>query len=160
MALNEISQASSLNPGADLWVVPERQNSKLARKIDWYLNFQITRSAQHETKILPPQVSEILKKSGLEDLDWVEQNASTKKESLLILSAAAFPNRWVMVVRESKNFEKWIENIYERWLKMSSPSLRVFLPIGVSGTQFENAWRKARNSSKGELQKIGFVPEG
>lgn len=159
MALQEISQASRLNSGADLWVVPETKSSKMAQKIDWYLNFQITRSARHQSKLLPEKVSEILQKSGLPTKDWIEKIPLSKKEDLLILSNMAFPNRWVMVIRGSNEFPKWIENIHERWLKMNSPSLRIFLPAGISGSQFENAWRKVPLSTKEEFQKIGFVLE-
>lgn len=159
MALFEISQAGHLNSGADLWVIPETKNSRLAQKIDWYLNFQITRSARHQSKELPDKVKEILKKSGLKNFDWVEQNAVPGKEALLLLSINALPNRWVMQVRESHQFQKWIENIHEHWTKMNMPSLRIFLPTGISGTQFESAWRIVHNSPQQEFQKIGFVLE-
>lgn len=159
MALFEISQASRLNSGADLWVIPETENSRLAQKIDWYLNFQITRSTRHQSKELPEKITKILQKSGLKNHNWVEKNISQGKEALLVLSIHALPNRWVMQVQESQQFQKWIENIYEHWLKMKMPTLRIFLPTGVSGPQFESAWRKVHHSPQQEFQKIGFVLE-
>ena len=159
MSFHEISQASSLNPGADLWVISEQKNSKATRKIDWLLNFHLTKSSRHETKTLPDPVNEILRWSNLETPDWSEKKSPHKKNDLLVLSTNSFPNRWVMVAPDCDPFPKWIDRIFERWQKMGCPSVRIFLPTGISNSQFESAWRAAQGSGKDDIHKIGFVLE-
>lgn len=150
MALQEISHANILSPGADLWVVPERKNSQLAQKLDWYLNFQIAKSAQHQSRPLPQKVTEILKKCALQSYDWIEES----KDCLMVLSHHVFPNRWVLVVRGSDDFSSWIGNIFERWQKLNFPTLRVFLPREISRQEFEKAIKKWEFS-----ERVTFVVE-
>lgn len=138
MPITALSLASSYNPGADLWILPERKNCGLTQRLDWYLNFQISRAAKHATQALPERVSNILAKTGLPHLDFIE----TKRECLLIPSSNLLPNRWVVVIRGSDDFETWVEVAFKRWTEMRKPSLRLFLPTGKDLTDFQKAWRK------------------
>jgi len=132
--MTALSLASCYNPGADLWILPERKSSTLTQKLDWYLNFQISRAAKHETQELPERVTQILSKTGLPHLDFIE----TKKESLLIPSSQLLPNRWVVVIRGSDDFESWVELAFKRWTELRQPSLRLFLPAGKDLSDFQN----------------------
>lgn len=151
MASQEISHANLLSPGADLWVVPERKNSLLAQKLDWYLNFQIAKSAQHQSRPLPQRVTEILKKCALQNYDWIEQS----KDSLMVLSNHVFPNRWVLVVRGSDDITAWLGDIFERWQKLNFPTLRIFLPKEASRGDFEKVSKKWEFADR-----VSFVVEG
>jgi hypothetical protein len=130
--------ASAFSSGADLWVAPERKNSRLTQRLDWYLNFQISKSAKHESPPLPPKIEELLLKCELPQLDFKESD----RDGLLIPSAQLLPNRWVLVLRGSDQFESWVQNIFLNWMQLSNPSLRVFLPTGKSEDDFQKAWKK------------------
>lgn len=136
-------ETSIFGPGADLWIVPERKTSHLVQNLDWYLNFQIAKTTHHQPMKPAPQVIEILKKCELEGYNWAPENS----DALLILSSKTVPNRWVMVLRGSDQLENWVQTACEKWKKMNSPSVRIFLPQGVSTQQFDKLWKKAGGGS-------------
>lgn len=136
------SQQSIFESGSDLWIIPDRKNSKLAQKLDWYLNFQILKSVQHRTVPLPAPVHDILNSCHLKGYDW----APEESDSLLILSSHIFPNRWVLQIQGSDQLESWIQSAVEKWKGLNRPSVRIFLPQSVSIAQFERMWRKAGGS--------------
>lgn len=133
------SNKSTFDAGSDLWIVPERQNSLLVQQLDWYLNFQISKSAQHQPPSVSNAVIDILKNCALEGYDW----APRENDALLILASPFVPARWVMVLKDSDHLENWVRAAVEKWKNMQSPSVRVFLPHGVSAAQFEPLWKKA-----------------
>lgn len=137
------TETSIFGTGSDLWIVPERKSSNIVQNLDWYLNFQIAKSAQHQMKSPPPQVLEILKNCALEGYDWAPQDT----EALLILSSHLVPSRWVMVLKGSDELENWVETAVKKWKKLKSPSVRIFLPNGVSTQQFDKLWKKAGGGS-------------
>lgn len=139
MSLQQDTDNSPFGPGADLWIVPERQNSNLVQKLDWYLNFQISKSAQHQPPSLAPEVMDILKNCALEGYDWAPQESS----ALLILASPFVPARWVMVLKDSDRLDAWAKTAVEKWKKMNSPSVRIFLPHNIPASQFESFWKKA-----------------
>jgi hypothetical protein len=133
-----ISPVDSFLPGADLWVAPERKSSGLTQRLDWYLNFQISKAAKHQGRELPQRVEELLIKCGLPHLDFAEND----RDGLLVPSSHLLPNRWVLVLRGSDQFEAWVQNIFLKWNQLQKPSLRVFLPSGKSLEEFRRAWGK------------------
>lgn len=147
----QLAPESAFEAGADLWIVPERKNSKLAQTLDWYLNFQISKSVHHESPHLAAPLIDVLKNCELEGYDFAPQDS----DALLILSSRTVPSRWVMVIKGSDRLESWIEKAVEKWKKMSSPSVRVFLPSGTLVSDFEKQWKK----SGGDPQKLTTVAD-
>jgi hypothetical protein len=142
MTLNETHESLAFGPGSDLWIVPERKNSELVQKLDWYLNFQIAQSAHHQSLQISPTLQNILKECGLKTYHPEQE----ERDCMMILSSALFPNRWVLVVRGSDDLASWTEKAIDKWKKMNKPSVRVFLPQEVSAAQFEKLWKKSGGS--------------
>lgn len=132
----------AFGPGADLWILPERKNSGLVQKLDWYLNFQIAKSSHHEATALSTRLKQILEDCELEN----QSTASGDNDSLLILTSHQFPNRWILVLRGSDSLVDWVEKAMQKWEKMNSPSLRIFLPQGASPSEFRKLWKKSGGS--------------
>lgn len=139
MSLEAQSSNTAFAPGSDLWIVPERKSSNWVQRLDWYLNFQIAKSSQHQSHEIPSEVIDILKNCSLEGYDWVPKET----KALLILASPYVPARWVMVLKDSDHFESWVKEAAEKWKKMNSPSVRVFLPHNASSSQFQSLWKKA-----------------
>jgi hypothetical protein len=142
--------ASALAPGADLWIVPERKQSSLTQKIDWYLNFQIAKSVQHQSQDLSPIVGEILRSCALKNYDFLHEDS----DALLILSTRTLPNRWVMVLKGSSDLNDWLQIALQKWKKMNSPSLRIFLPEGARTSEVSRIWKKLGGSDN-----VTFIEE-
>lgn len=142
MSASVLSQASALNPGSDLWIVPDLEKSQWTAKLDWYLNFQICKSARHETPQLSSFVSEVLAESELEKIPV----PTTKSWPLMIASERLLPCKWVVVVPWNGSISSWAEKSFEVWQNLKEPSLRVFLPPGQSTGSFEGSWNSYRGT--------------
>lgn len=159
MPLVEVSQASCMSPGADLWVIPEREGSQLAQRLDWYLNFQIAKAAHHHSKKTSSEINSLLQECELPSYDWLEK----KQNCLLLLSYQAFPNRWVMALDGSQNLENWVLELGKRWAKMNYPTMRIFLPENTGKTDFSRLWNQLSKQLGKQLEesqdvvKVGFV---
>jgi len=148
---------SAFSAGADLWIVPERKKSRLVQKIDWYLNFQIAKSVQHQTKTVSKDIHEILKNcalDGLKGYDFLPEES----DALMILSNQSLPNRWVMILKGSEDIETWLTTAVQKWKKMNSPSVRIFLPEGLKQNEVAKLWKRLGGDEKVSL--IEEVPSG
>ncbi len=124
--ITTLSQASALNPGAELWVTADLEKSKWTAKIDWYLNFQIVKASRHQPPPLSEFLIKIIEKTNVE----VQKMKPMTSASLLIYSQALLPNKWVAVVPYHDNLKEWMKNIYKVREQLQNPSLRIFLPAG------------------------------
>jgi hypothetical protein len=154
MALQELTHATCLSPGADLWVVPPMDQSQQTQKIDWYLNFQIAKFSLHQRPALPPRVKEIVKLCDLDE----QTKALPASSDLLILSSQTLPNRWVLLASGSEDLPTWTQKIFAHWSDMNKPTLRIFLPESVAKNDFEKIWKKLDDSST--APKVSVVVEG
>jgi hypothetical protein len=133
------TELTALSSGADLWIVPERKKSRWVQKLDWYLNFQIAKSLKHRPRELSDKVQYLLKACALENYDFLPDST----DSLLVLSTRNLPNRWILVLKGSDELQPWVQAAVDKWKKMNFPSLRIFLPDGVSKEEIKKLWKKA-----------------
>jgi hypothetical protein len=132
-----LSSVSALNPGADLWIVPEFDSSRWTQKLDWYLNFQILRNHRHSMPEVRNYTLYVQNQTGLEPY----RAELPKTAPLMINSEAFFPNKWVVVVPVANEFRHWVEEVSKVWDGLKHPSLRVFLPTGLSASSFFEEWK-------------------
>ncbi|MBC7371156.1 MAG: hypothetical protein H7326_06305, partial [Bdellovibrionaceae bacterium] len=98
--MNILSQASALNPGSDLWIVPDFSNSKWTQKLDWYLNFQMIKASRHLAPELRNYTLYVQRETGLPSFD----PSAAAPQALMITSEVYLPNKWVVMVPASENF--------------------------------------------------------
>lgn len=137
MALSVLSQASALNPGSDLWIVPDLEKSQWTAKLDWYLNFQICKASRHKSPSIPEFLSSVVSETELQ----LPKVPSTKNLSLMISSDSLLPNKWVVILPWTGDLGQWTSRIFEIWQQLKEPSLRVFLPPGQSTGNLQSAWQ-------------------
>ena len=142
--ITTLSQASALNPGAELWVMADLEHCQWTAKIDWYLNFQIVKASRHEAPILSEFLAQIIDNTGVQ----VPEILALKDSSLLIHSQSLLPNKWVAVIPYVDNLKEWLKQISELWQGLQNPSLRIFLPTG----QISNSVTKSLLSTKEEKE--------
>ncbi len=151
MAVQILNHAQSFGSGSQLWVMSDDLSAPLNRKIDWYLNFQVTRARQHKSKGLSPQLKTVLNENSLTLSDYeIDTNSPT-----LILAGRQLPAQFLLVVplvEGQSDSKKWSKTIHERWLAMNKPAARVFLPSSISAAQFKQGW------SDTELEQLTLVP--
>ncbi len=137
MALSLLSQASALNPGSDLWIVPDLEKSQWTARLDWYLNFQVCKASRHQQPALPSFVEEVLRETELDKKNFKNRDQAP----LMIASSELLPNKWVVVLPWSGDLTKWTAQVFEIWQKLKEPSLRIFLPPGQSTGNLQLAWQ-------------------
>ncbi|MBX2988972.1 MAG: hypothetical protein KF802_13870 [Bdellovibrionaceae bacterium] len=133
-----LSAASAFNPGNDLWIVPDADNSRWVLKLDWYLNFQIQQAGRHAPSELSGGMNELLG-----EIDWpAPQIPPQKKNPLMISVDSRLPARWLVVVPHPEPLSDWIARLLEVWGGLRKPSLRVFLPTGLPAGRFNEEWKR------------------
>lgn len=138
MAISVLSQASALNPGSDLWIVPDLEKSQWTARLDWHLNFQICKASRHVSPSLPTFLSDVLTETDLEKKSIKQKSAAP----LMIACENLLPNKWVVILPWKGNLAEWTAELHEVWRQLKEPSLRVFLPPGQSMGNLQLAWQK------------------
>nr|BFD62228.1 hypothetical protein BdHM001_09090 [Bdellovibrio sp. HM001] len=137
MALSVLSQASALNPGSDLWIVPDLEKSPWTAKLDWYLNFQVCKSSRHHSPAIPAFVETVVQEAELES----PFQPATSSAPLMIASEKLLPNKWVVVLPWNGDLAAWTAEVFSIWKNLKEPTLRIFLPPGQSTGNLQIAWQ-------------------
>jgi hypothetical protein len=138
MAISILSENEAWSEGAKLWVVGELASSKWARRVDWYLGFQILRATSHKTRDLSPELQETLKSLELSSPD----TQVNEKTPLMVGSAQLLPNEITVQIPNAASPAEWIERCQKLWQNLNKPSMRVFLPRDFSEKEFAAAWKR------------------
>ncbi|MEN0058147.1 MAG: hypothetical protein AAGB31_04885 [Bdellovibrio sp.] len=139
MAISVLSQASALNPGSDLWIVPDLQSSQWTARLDWYLNFQVCKSSRHIPLQTKMPLNEILAETELSFLH--SESASSALSPLMIASEGLLPNKWVVIVPWQSELTPWTSSVFNIWQNLREPTLRIFLPPGQSTGNLQLVWQ-------------------
>jgi hypothetical protein len=136
MGFQTLYRAKAFSAGSDLWVMPEPDESDLATKIDWYLNFQIAKAKVHKAQENSAPLSQIIDKHALR----LPPAPTTHNLPLMIASEHHFPNRMVVEIKVAQGATTWVQSIQRLWGQLDRPKLRVFLPRSLTPEQFQKAW--------------------
>ena len=105
------------------------------------MNFQITRSSLHQAPDLSSELKQILQNCRLPIANYKGE----AEEKLMFDSSNLLPNRWLVMVSDCSNFQEWTEQISHIWTNLRKPSLRVFLPTGLSSGDFQKIWKETQS---------------
>lgn len=133
-----LSVASAFNPGQDLWIVPDTAGSRWTVRLDWYLNFQITKTSRLSPATLPHEMLDILR-----EIDWEPSHPHTSAQAPLLVSCESrLPARWVAVVPDSSETDDWSARTVALWQGLGRPSVKIFLPTGLQAGAFTESWKR------------------
>lgn len=136
MSFQTLYRAKAFGPGADLWILPDSKSSPMAKKIDWYLNFQIARSELHVVRPISPELKKVIVENDL-GLPDVENRTNPP---LLVAADTHFPTSKIIELKVQASLQGWVEQIQSLWLKLRKPRLRVFLPNDLTPEDFQKLW--------------------
>lgn len=137
MSFQTLYRAKSFGPGADLWILPEGASSPLAKKVDWYLNFQIARAEMHEPRPLSPELKKIIVENDL----GLQEQALPAGAPLMVAAEKYFPTGRIIELKSQSSLQTWVDRIQDIWLKLGRPKLRVFLPNELTPEEFQKIWK-------------------
>ena len=137
MSTRVLAPESALSPGSELWILPDMSKSKWTSKLDWYLNFQLTKSTRNKPPMFAEFLTQTVTEAGIDTINLSVNNQSP----FMIASHDLLPNKWVVVVPWTHNHSAWISKSFEVWNNLNRPSIRLFLPPGQSAGAFEREWQ-------------------
>lgn len=137
MAIKPLSPVEAFSPGAELWIIPDRRNSYWARRIDWHLQFLISRSMIHQSPRISRDLEKIVKDNEITFYD----DDVPRGAPLLIFSVDLLPNRETVLLPIGSKFSEWVEKASRVWKDLKTPPLRIFLPKDRSPSDFEEVWK-------------------
>ena len=159
-SLHLLTPFNALQAGVELWFVADLKSSKWARKIDWYLNCQLSRGFSKAFKSPSPALLEIADK-------WdfvVPQIAVGPSPALMIASHDLVPNRMTVLISSQKTHDaasdqhavrlsanEWSGRIKDVWQNLGAPTCRIFPPDDMNLQSLANLWRDVDPPKKIEL---------
>lgn len=143
MAIQKLSQAGAFGSGSELWILPQVEKSVWARKIDWYLNFQISRAKDHTPHRPRPELNEILSQN---EQEFVEYTTDESTRPLLVASHSHLPNEMTLELPFHEEPQHWVKQAHTHWDQLRRPTLRVFLPPGMPMDDFIQLWPEPSTS--------------
>lgn len=138
MTIQALPRASGFNPGSEVWLVAPFAESTWTAKIDWYLNFQMSRSLERNPKELPVEITEIERLTELN----LQKPKTGLKYPLLVSSLSLLPNKWVVVYPPDLSLSDLCAFAIQLNSNFGNASLRLFLPRRISQSDFALAWEK------------------
>jgi len=148
--MKTIGLPEALSNGRTTWIVGDLEHSKWAQRLDWYLNFQMTRSEPHKPASFAPDLQEIIEKWEFE-APAVRLNPVSP---LMIASPELVPNHQTVIVPVRGPEAEWVLACHRVWVGLGRPPARIFLPEGFRSASVESRWPKADQEGDVEL-----VPE-
>lgn len=145
-------QDQPFSAGAPLWIIADLQNSAWAKKLDWYLNFQLRRASRHQ----PLKISQTVKEK-ISSWGFTVPEAMLPAAPLMIASRRLLPNELTVQIPVS---ETWVQDCLQVIRQLRLKKVRVFLPVPISAQEFKNFVNKNshENSVGGDIC-IEFVDE-
>ena len=125
MSVKQLSYHTALTPGSDLWILSEKKYSSWTRKIDWYLNFQISR----KFPCISLSRDQIKKLTGEWELSQFNLDLDSENRALMIASEHFLPNtKTVILPFVNQQVKLWVEEALKIRKNIKCPSLRLFFP--------------------------------
>jgi hypothetical protein len=121
----------ALAPGADIWLTFPNQNSRWTQKLDWYLNFALSKWEVHVPHRLAPELKAMLYD---EELECDDLNLS-RDVPLLIASHDTFPNAQFIVLPSTPTCFVKIPSLLG---DLRAGSVRIFMPDTAEPAAFES----------------------
>lgn len=108
--------------GADLWVLPDIENSPWRWDLEWSANFQIAKSLNHSSAKLSPSALETFK--SLEALEYTELEKTSSPWTLIAVENL-LPAKWLIYSYEIEKSELTRE-LDKLWNGLGRPTTRFF----------------------------------
>lgn len=156
-----LNQSTALLPGAELWVLPQYEESSWTSTIDWMMNFIILKNLRHQRSQMHNEMLHFIRDTSF-PVSHIESEHNNK-DMLLILSDKLTPNRWIIHnpvnAKQRQELKVWVKQITLAAKSLKALSMRVFIPKSVSSTEFFQLFDQELKALKYPVE-ITYVQEG
>jgi hypothetical protein len=129
-----LSKHQALLEGSKLWIIPDDAHSPANDRINWLINFQLSKANLHLTPQLSPWIKQCTEECGIETL------LLPKNNTILIPVKNSLPTEWLCLLPFEIKMKDWVDSAHKVWMHMNRPPLRVFLPRGAKKEDWQNFW--------------------
>lgn len=151
--MKEKDLLTALAPGAQLWLIPSLEVSAWARRIDWYLGFQIQRSGPHESVKLTEELKTVIENFEV-DVPMVSQaSVQASASPLMIASETLLPNHQTVLIPAQDDAD-WVRGCHKVWSGLGQPLARIFLPKGMPVEKFTKLWPAGHAELVSDLEVV------
>jgi hypothetical protein len=133
-----------------LWVLPTPGHSAWFAKIDWYLNWQMTRGLTHEARQPSTTLMRLTREHGLPD----PIPAVTSPVPLMVSARGRVAAEQCVVIGEPENLSDWLKRVHQLIQALNHSSARIHLPTGASRPKADELWKTLSKQSKISIEFI------
>ena len=123
---------------SDLWIVPPASHSAWFSRLDWYLNWQMSRGLNHRQSPLAAELFRISEEHGLriDAHDPLDEQAP-----LLVSGRNLVPAKACVVLPYHGDLQEWLAQAQSIASKLKSTRAQVFLPTGAQVKSPSKSWK-------------------
>lgn len=151
MSMSLLPATQAWTAGSPIWVAALPENSLWSRKLDWSLNFCLTKGLSHRS-----QPRAIALENLLKTIAWkIPAEMEMNQDPLLIGAAQRLPCDWVLLLKnfstEKKKLAMGLKTLSTVWQQLGQPKLRLFAPTHFEQKDLLESWSKSDLPSDFEL---------
>jgi hypothetical protein len=127
-----------LGTNHDLWVIPPSAHSQWFARIDWYLNWQMSKGLAFQRQKPPAELLRVLEDAGIA----YEPEHASDGAPLMVASGGKVGSERCVVVDFGGKLPAWLHSVHGLCKDLQCRRTRVFLPRGSSKAEAETLWTK------------------
>jgi hypothetical protein len=127
-----------LDSNHDLWVIPPSAHSQWFARIDWYLNWQMTKGLAFQRQKPPLELLRVLEDTGL----TFRPEHAPEGSPLLVAANGMVGSERCVVVDYQGQLAAWMKTVHGLCGDLHCKRVRIFLPRGATVNEAETLWKK------------------
>lgn len=131
------SNQDPFSSSSDLWVLPPPRLSGWFPRVDWYLNWQLSKGLAYSGLHLPNETLSLMEEY---EKPLTPVSEPDPGRPLLVLSQHRLPARKCVVVESGGGLKAWLERVHQIALDLGSQKAHVFLPAKASLEDAKSVW--------------------
>lgn len=138
-----MASKSSLHPVSlvsdyDLWVLPPPAHSRWFSRIDWYLNWQMSKGLSHQKMKPSVELFRVMEDAGIS----IQPDPVFPPTPLLVSSTGRVASERCVVIDFKDDLNGWLASVHALCANLKSKHARIFLPQGSETGTAEKIWKK------------------
>jgi hypothetical protein len=122
----------------DLWVLPNPTHSQTFARVDWYLNWQMSKGLAHQRLKPSVELHRVMEEAGLTFTPQPELSGAP----MMVASFGKVASSRCVVMEFTKDLSPWLKSIHQLAAGLHAKRMRVYLPTGQTADVAETHWKK------------------
>jgi hypothetical protein len=122
----------------DLWVIPTAEHSQWFAKLDWYLNWQMTKGLSYQRQ--KPSL-ELLRVMEMSDIAF-GAHPEFGNTPLMVAANGRLETDRCVVIDYADDIKAWLGKAADVTKNLQAAKVRVYLPKGAAQSAARDHWKK------------------